>query len=156
MRLWRRETRTTPAAPVERAPDPIAVFGIEGVIEGSIAWQERRLSDSLNAGEPLLVQAADAAGWEELDPDQVIAVAAPPRDDPKASAIPRRRHAVELDAGPYRFSGVVHMPVGADPARFVRSTPQRWLPLTHCTVASPSGEWEVEVVIVNLEHVVRR
>lgn len=122
--------------------------------------QERRLSDTLNAGETLQVQLtrSGSAGphWEALEPDRVIAVAAPPRADPSASRMARRRHQVELLAGPYRFSGIAHMPAGADPDRFVRSTSQRWLPLTRCAVGSPDGDFEVDVLIVNLEHVTRR
>jgi hypothetical protein len=61
-------------------------------------------------------------------------------------------HAVELFAEPYLFSGIAHMPPGADPIRYAKSTPLRWLPLTRCTVRAEDREWEVEVVIVNLDH----
>jgi hypothetical protein len=160
MPLWRRAAPSASDADQEpHPPDPIAVFGIDGVVEGVIAWEERRLSDSLNAGAPLLVAMTDdagtAAGWNELNLDAVVAVAAPPRTDRAVSRMARRRHVVELRAGPYRFSGTVHMPAGADPDRYVGSTAQRWLPLTRCTVAGPDGEWEVEVVIVNLDHAAR-
>jgi hypothetical protein len=157
--FWNRGANSTPEASPEPDPDPIAVFETAGVVEGLLPWQERRLSDTLNAGQPLRVHVTRpgtaSADWEELDPDRVIAVAAPPRPAPSAARMARRRHEVTLHAGPYRFSGIAHMPAGADPGRFVRSTPQRWLPLTRCTVTSPDGEFEVEVLIVNLEHVSR-
>jgi len=156
--FWRRGPDAAPETSPD--PDPIAIFETDGVVEGLLSWQERRLSDSLNAGEALRVRVTrpgrESPEWEELDRDRIIAVAAPPRPEPSASRMARRRHEVELHAGPYRFSGVAHMPAGADPDRFVASTPQRWLPLTRCVVTSPDGEFEVEVLIVNLEQVSRR
>lgn len=54
------------------------------------------------------------------------------------------------------MKGIVHLPVGADPRRYVANTGRRWLPLTECTVSDADGDWAVEVVIVNLDHASRR
>ena len=70
--------------------------------------------------------------------------------------VSRRRHPIEVEAGPYRVSGTVHLPIGADPRRYVATTGRRWLPLTDCTVSAPADEWAVDVVIVNLDHASRR
>lgn len=164
MRLWRRRPAAVPdveaAAPEARAdPEPLAVFQIEGIVEGWVPWQERRVSDGLNAGEPLRVQTANPDGtpgtWVELDLDDVIAVAPSPRSTPSPGRLARRQHAVEVRAGPYVVNGIAHMPPGADPGRYARSTSRRWLPLTQCTVASGDEKWAVEVVIVNLAHALR-
>ena len=50
----------------------------------------------------------------------------------------------------------MHLPIGADPRRYVGSTGRRWLPLTECTVSDAEGDWAVDVVIVNLDHASRR
>ena len=96
-----------------------------------------------------------ADNWLEFNLDEVIAVAPAPRP-PSPARVSRRRHPLEFDAGPYNVKGIVHLPVGADPRRYVSSTGRRWLPLTECTVSEADDEWAVEVVIVNLDHVSRR
>ena len=63
---------------------------------------------------------------------------------------------VEVEAGPYLVHGIAHLPVGADPRRCVATTGRRWLPLTECTVVAADDEWEVAVLIVNLDHATRR
>ena len=116
---------------------------------------ERRLSDALNAGEPLHAQIGASADWVAFDLDNVVAVAPPIRSAPSPQRMARRRHAVELSAGPYLIEGTAHMPPGADPIRYVGSTSVRWLPLTHCTVRTAADDWSVDVLVVNLEHVRR-
>ena len=68
----------------------------------------------------------------------------------------RRRHPIEVEAGPYRVTGTVHLPIGADPRRYVATTGRKWLPLTECRVVAAEEEWAVEVVIVNLDFASRR
>jgi hypothetical protein len=133
--------------------DPIAVFRIDGIVEGWISRLEGRVSDGLNEADRMRIRTAAADGtmgvWLELDLDQVVAVAPAPRP-PSPNRAARRQHAVEIEAGPYRLSGIAHLPLGADPERYVASTSRHWLPLTGCTVAAGNDEWAVEVVIVNL------
>ena len=138
--------------------EPIAVFRADGVVEGWIPKQESRISDGLNDADHVrVIETPDGAAdnWLEFNLDEVIAVAPAPRP-PSPARVSRRRHPLEVDAGPYNVKGIVHLPVGADPRRYVSSTGRRWLPLTECTVSEADDEWAVDVVIVNLDHVSRR
>jgi hypothetical protein len=47
------------------------------------------------------------------------------------------------------------MPPGADPVRYIDNTSMRWLPLTACTVSHDGDAWQVDVLIVNTDHVRR-
>ena len=138
--------------------DPIAVFGIDGIVEGTIPKLDGRITERLTEASQMHVRtaAADGGAGDRLvmDLDTVVAVAAPPRP-PSPYRVNRRQHALEIKAGPYRVRGVAHLPHGADPQRYVASAPRKWLPLTDCTVASDGDEWAVDVVIVNLEHASR-
>jgi hypothetical protein len=160
MSAWgetRGELGSEPSALGER--DPIAVFRTDGIMEGWIPKLEGRISDGLNDADRMRLRTPAADGmpgdWVELNLDDVMAVAAAPRP-PSPARIARRHHPVEIDVGPYHVSGIAHLPLGADPARYVSSTGRRWLPLTACTVASGEDTWAVEVVVVNLDHASRR
>lgn len=146
-----------PAAGAER--EPIAVFRVDGVVEGWVPKQQGRISDGLNDADHMRVGTETADGsatdWLEFSLDDVIAVAPAPRPV-SPQRVSRRRHPIEVEAGPYRVSGTVHLPIGADPRRYVATTGRRWLPLTDCTVSAAADEWAVEVVIVNLDHASRR
>jgi hypothetical protein len=139
--------------------DQIAVFRIDGIVEGWIPKLEGRVSDGLNQADRMQIRAAAADGspgeWLELDLDQVVAVALTPRP-PSPHRVARRQHAVEIEAGRYRVSGTAHLPPGADPERYVASAGRQWLPLTDCTVAVGDDEWAVDVAIVNLDHASRK
>lgn len=142
----------------EPEPERLAVFAIDGIVEGWVPTRERRVSDGLNAGEPLRVRVAGQAGaadeWVDLNLDDIVAVAPAPRP-PSAGRISRRLHPVEVRAGRYAINGIVHLPIGADPRRYVGTTSRWWLPLTECTVESGDDAWSVDVVIVNLDHAAR-
>lgn len=134
--------------------EPIAVFRVDGVIEGWIAAMAGRVSDALGETDRLTVGTDAPGGGEgntiELDLDEVVAVAPAPRR-PSQARVSRRRHPIEVEAGPYRVRGTVHLPIGADPRRYVATTGRKWLPLTECRVMAAEDEWAVEVVIVNLD-----
>lgn len=139
--------------------EPIAVFRVSGVIEGWIPKQEGRISDGLNHADRVRVRSEASDGsfgeWLEFSLDEVVAVAPAPRP-PSPTRVSRRLHPLELEAGPYRVNGTVHLPIGADPRRYMASTGRQWLPLTDCTVSAAEDEWAVAVVIVNLDHASRR
>lgn len=139
--------------------EPIAVFRVGGVVEGWIPKQEGRISDGLNAADQMTVGTDPADGgatnWLEFSLDDVIAVAPAPRPV-SPLRVSRRRHPIAVEAGPYRVTGTVHLPIGADPRRYVATTGRRWLPLTECTVSAAAEAWAVAVVIVNLDHASRR
>jgi len=161
---WRRWIVSTrpepgghPSASGER--EPIAILRVDGITEGWIAKPVSRVSDALTEAHHLTVE-TDASdervpGAVELDLDDVVAVVPAPRPTSRAR-VSRRQYAVEIEAGPYRMAGFVHLPVGADPERYVASTGRRWLPLTACRVAAADDEWAADVVIVNLDHAVRK
>lgn len=138
--------------------EPIAVFAVDGVVEGWIPKQEGRISDGLNDADQMRVATETTDGgmtWLEYSLDDVIAVAPAPRPV-SPQRVSRRRHPVEVEAGPYRVTGTMHLPVGADPRRYVANTGRRWLPLTECTVSGATDAWTVAVIIVNLDHASRR
>lgn len=139
--------------------DPVAVFRVHGIVEGWIPKLEGRISDGLNDAEHMRVRTPGPDGissqWMELDLDDVVAVAAPPRP-PSPARVARRQHVLEIDAGPYHVRGTAHMPPGADPQRYAASTGRRWLPLTDCTVVVGDDAFVVAVVIVNMDYAARR
>ena len=136
--------------------DPVAIFRADGIEECSIVRSSARLSDQLNSGAPLHVLSAVGA-WAAVDSDLVLAIAAPPRAEPSPNRMARRRHVLELTAGPYEITGTVHMPPGADPARYARAAALRWLPMTNATIATQGNTdaFAVDVLLVNLDHVTR-
>jgi hypothetical protein len=139
--------------------DPVAVFRVRDIVEGWIPKLEGRMSDGLNDAERMRMRTPGPDGtsrqWMELDLDDVVAVAAPPRP-PSPARVARRQHAIEIDAGPYHMRGTAHLPLGADPRRYVSATGRRWLPLTDCTVAVGNDAYAVDVVIVNMDYASRR
>lgn len=139
--------------------EPIAVFRVDGVVEGWIAKPAGRISDGLNDADRMRVGTdgtdANGSAWLEFDLDEVVAVAPAPRASSPAR-ISRRHHPIQVEAGPYVVKGIAHLPIGADPQRYVASTGRRWLPLTDCTVSGADDDWAVEVVIVNLDYASRR
>ncbi len=158
--LQRRQSQPAPAADPDEPTSTlhqVAVFRAQGVTEGWVEPRADRLSDALNAGTPLLVRPSpDEDGrWEAMPADEMIAVAVSPSPRPSPRRIARRRHAIELVAPPYTIIGTAHMPPGADPYRYARSAPRQWLALTEATVAFKEEVIEVEILVVNLEHVRR-
>jgi hypothetical protein len=148
-----------PGTAAPRAPDPVAVFKIDGVVEGWMPHEQRRLSDMLNGGDSVRVRLPERDGnrdeWLVVNPETVVAVAPPPPRSPSRLRLPRRQYPYVLRAAPYRIAGTAHIPSGSDPVHFLLTTPRDWLPLTNCTVEGGNDAWEVEVVIVNLQQVRR-
>jgi len=138
--------------------DPVAIFRTDGVSEGWIRRSDLRLSDHLNTGAALHVRLPGVVGiedWQVLSADDVIAVAVPPHPNPSPRRMARRRHVLELEAPPYHITGTVHMPPGADPARYARAAPHRWLALTQATIEFAGNVFKVEVLLANLDRVLR-
>lgn len=140
------------------ARDPIAVFGVDGIVEGTVPKLDGRMTEALAEADSIQIRTEPRDGFAAdrvvMKLDVVVAIAAPPRP-PSPARVSRRQHAVEFIAGPYRVSGIAHLPPGADPERYIASTPRKWLPLTDCTVATDSDQWAVDVVIVNTDHASR-
>ena len=137
----------------------MALILVTGVVEGWVLRQERRLSESLNAGEVLHVKLATETGepgaWADYLPEDVMAVAASPRRHPSPRRVSRRRQEMTFVTKEYRLSGTAHIPIGADPDRYTASALQRWLPLTQCTVTTGQDSWRIDVLLVNLDRVDR-
>jgi hypothetical protein len=167
MRFLRRRTEDighTPLPADEVAPpEPastlaqVALFLADRIQEGLIETHGQRVSDVLKTADPILLQLADESGAalsSTYPADDVVAVAVPPApQSPKR--VSRRRHLVTINAGPYSIQGEAHMPPGADPLRYIDNAPVRWLPITDCTVSNGADAWQVDVVIVNTDHVRR-
>lgn len=140
------------------ALDQIAIFRVDGVAEGWVEQGSPRISDILNRGAPISVRPSPRAAPRALELDDVIALALQVQPSPSLHRMARRRHILELEAPPYRVRGTVHMPPGADPARYLRAAPQRWTALTKATIVSGDHDagYEIEILLVNMEHVARR
>lgn len=156
----RRRTQVASDSQAEMpALDPIVVFSADAVREGWITRSDQRLSDQLNAGSDLTVRWPGAEGSpgeaEVIRRDDVVVVAAPIPDEPSRLRMSRPRQRIEVAAGPYRIEGTAHIPPGAELDRYARQTSQRWLPMTECRIATPDGDFEVAVLIVSLDYVVR-
>lgn len=162
MNLWLRgrtgaELGAEPSSTGAR--DPIAIFAVDGIVEGTVPQLDERMTEALAGADRIQIRTTPAAGLSSdrvvLELDDVVAIAAPPRP-PSPARVRRLQQAVEFFAGPYRVEGIAHLPPGADPGRYIASTPRKWLPLTDCTVATDSDAWAVDVVIVNTGHLSRR
>jgi hypothetical protein len=140
------------------ARDPIAVFRLDSIVEGTVPKLDVRWTDALAVADRIYIRTQSDDGYARaqviMNLDDVVAIAAPPRP-PSPARVSRRQHPVEVTAGPYRVGGIAHLPPGADPERYMSSYPRKWLPLTDCTVATEGDEWAVEVVIVNTDHATR-
>lgn len=158
MRFLRSRSTTPAAVPAEHpaALDSLVIFGLDGVTE---AWIERtpvRISDRLNQGDTIAVHAAPGDAGVPLAIDDVVAVVVQPQPNPSPNRMARRRHVLEMLAPPYRIVGTVHMPPGADPVRYLRAVPHRWVAVTNATILEEDGSgYSAEVVLVHLEHVSR-
>jgi hypothetical protein len=136
MRFLRRHPAPAPAprpvAEVSRAtPDStleqVALFLGDRIEEGWIETRGARVSDVLPTADPIIVRTLDAVGAaasHAFPADDVIAVAAPP-SPPSALRVSRRRHQVAISAGPYTFTGRVHMLPGSSVDRQERPSDSR-------------------------------
>ncbi len=156
MRFLRSRTPTLDP-PAEEAPsEPLAIFGVEGVLDAWVEPSPLRISDRLNRGEPLSVRFSPEDAWQPLATENVVALAVQPQPSPSPNRMARRRHVLEFSAEPYRIRGTVHMPPGADPLRYLRAAPQGWAALTDATIVEADGSgYEVEVLLVHMTHVSR-
>jgi hypothetical protein len=136
---------------------PVALFLADRIVEGWFESDGGRVSDVLRKTDPLVVRRTGDPGAEEeaaYAADAVIEVAAPPAPQ-SPLRVSRCRHAVTISADPYTISGGVHTLPGSDPLRYVDRAPVRWLAVTDSVVSNGTDSWQVEVVIVNTDHVRR-
>ena len=139
-----------------RGTEPVAIFTPDEVLQGWLEPRDGRLSESLNAGEPLHVELplnGAASAWTDLPTCNLVAVTPLPRPPSSGDGTTHRRSV--LDAGRYVFSGTVHVPPGAEPDLYVHRLVSAWLPMTDATVAMDSEWWAAKVVIVNMAYVER-
>ncbi len=159
--LWRRGTKPVDGS---TARDPIAdlrtvdVYLADSIIHGRIDPGGRRLSDALAGGASLrlaVVGEDGQLGWHAIEGDSILIVAPPPLAT-SARRLHRRRCAARAVVGPYRVSGVAHLPPGAVLDEFIQRTAPSFLPLTRATIThrQPSELYVThEVVIVNRRRV---
>ena len=162
MPLWnvRREPAADPThEPMLGAPsdelEPVALFCVEGVTEGSTDAMGRRMTELLNSRADIRINTpreSGAAEWHNFAMADVVAVAPPPHPSNPARRISRRKQRILLRAGEYRFVGTAHLPPGTDINAFLARRPG-WMPLTECTIGTEEAEYEVDVAIVNTAHI---
>ena len=146
-----------PALAVGATLDSIAIFRADAVTEG---WTEQSLSrpsDRLNQGVAIDVRYSIEGAGHPLATEDVIALAVQVQPSPSPNRIARRRHVLEMSAGPYRLRGTVHMPAGADPPRYLRAASQHWIAMTKATIVSGADDegYEIDALLVNMDHVAR-
>ena len=165
-RLFRREHPVdgSPATPLPPPADPHAVdvrlFTIDGTGDVQLLAGGARVTDLLNAAEPVMLRAprdADAMvgnSWVEVDEDErdeILAVLPPPRTTDAQKRLHRLPQEVSMRVGGYVVTGEAHVPAGAEATGFLLRHRPHFVPLTHATIRQ-GGEPEVSVpvAIVNL------
>lgn len=184
---WRRSgsaPATNGSAAMAVAPElaPIELYTADARIVGWIEANGRRVTDLLNAQNPLrlwrpspgpldgaLTEAVtgttnpgpgDEAGasgeWQELMTEQVILAMPPEWRASRQLRLHKRLRRAALEAGPFNVTGNLHLHPGADIGPHLLMRGPRWMPLTEAYLlhnGEPPFEHVVSVVIVNTAHI---
>ena len=166
-RLPFRRSRDADAAPAPPPgltvpPHPIGVrlFTADGSGDVEIESGTHRITDVLNAPEPLHIRSApekdgEARGaWVEVDVDdrdEIMVVVPPPQDTNPLQRLHRPGQEVSMRIGPYVVSGEAHVPPGSDATGFMLRHRPHFIALTRAVIQQ-SGEPDISipVAIVNL------
>ena len=144
------------ARAIEPHLEPIQLFTQEGRVAGWIVALDERVTDVLNRRETLRIcvdPSADA--WADVDRDELLLVAPPPRTGPNPRRIHRHKRRVRILLGRYTVEGVAHLPPGMPLDPFLLRTRQRFVAVTDAIV---TGEDERDggemhpVVILNVHN----
>ena len=146
-----------PPVAVDAALDSIAIFRADAVTEGWTDRSSSRASDRLNHDVPIGVRYSTDGAAYPLATEDVIALAVQVQPTPSPHRIARRRHVLEITAGPYQVRGTVHMPPGADPPRYLRAASQHWIAVTKATITNGEDNdgYAIDALLVNMDHVAR-
>ncbi|HEX6655035.1 MAG TPA: hypothetical protein VF153_02370 [Candidatus Limnocylindria bacterium] len=165
-RLFRRTRHVDgqPATPLQPPPDPHAVdvrlFTIDGTGDVELLAGPERVTDLLNAAEPVRLRApreSDAMvgnSWVEVDEeerDEILAVIPPARTTDPQKRLHRLPQEVSMRVGSYVISGDAHVPAGAEATGFLLRHRPHFVPLTNAIIRGAGlADETVPVAIVNL------
>jgi hypothetical protein len=94
--------------------------------------------------------------WAQLSVGDVLLILPPPQPTDPQRRLHRPRQPVEIAIGPFRVSGMVHTPPGAQAAGFLLRQNNRFAPVTRAVlrdVGLDGFEQRADVVLVNLRRV---
>ena len=155
-----------PAAPgmpgltTEPHPIDVILFTGDGVGDIQVLAGNVRMTELLNAAEPLRLRARPEAGeteerpWIDVDEagrDEILAMVPPPRDTNPLQRLHRPAQQVSVRIGPYTITGEAHVPAGSEAVGFLMRHRPHFAPLTRARI-SKAGEPDAtyQVVIVNI------
>jgi hypothetical protein len=164
-----RQSDRAPATPslagLAATPHPIDVtlFTADGVGDIQVLAGSGRITELLNAKEPIRVRARPEESepgerpWIDLDEEQrneILALVPPPRETNPLQRLHRPAQQVSMRIGPYFITGEAHVPAGAEATGFLMRHQPHFTPLTRARITQ-AGEPDVSVpvVIVNLRAV---
>ncbi|MGZ6214565.1 MAG: hypothetical protein ACXWNI_01405 [Candidatus Limnocylindrales bacterium] len=94
--------------------------------------------------------------WAQLSVGDVLLILPPPQPADPQRRLHRPRQPVEIAIGPFRISGMVHTPPGAQAAGFLLRQNNRFAPVTRAAVRDiglEGFEQRADVVLVNMRRV---
>lgn len=149
-----------PGLATEPHPIDVTLFTTDGIGEIQLLAGGGRITELLNAPDPVRVRAkpdeerSSEPPWIDLDEtqrDEILALAPPPRDTNPLQRLHRPAQEVSVRIGPYHITGEVHVPAGAEATGFLMRHRPHFTPLTRARIAQ-AGEPDVTVpvVIINL------
>jgi hypothetical protein len=149
-----------PGLTTEPHPIEVTLYTADGVGDIQVLTGNGRITELLNAPEPVHVRAkpepgdADERPWIDVDEagrDEILAMVPPPRDTNPLQRLHRPAQQVSVRIGPYLITGEAHVPAGAEATGFLMRHRPHFTPLTRARISQP-GEPDVtyQVVIVNL------
>ncbi|HET8762727.1 MAG TPA: hypothetical protein VFM12_04885 [Gemmatimonadales bacterium] len=165
--IWRRhggDADGSSAIALTDAREELRLYLADGLVTGRIAV-DGRLSDHVNRASSLRICVADGDGpdelWIDIDRDDILIVAPPPRPTNEARRVRRQRERVLIEVGAYTVTGTTHLPPGAALEPYLLRTRQHFLPVTQAVVRSsvlPNFEETLAIALVNvgnLDHLQR-
>jgi hypothetical protein len=149
-----------PGLMTEPHPIDVTLFTADGVGHIQVLAGNGRITELLNAPEPVRVRAkpepgdADERPWIDVDEagrDEILAMVPPPRDTNPLQRLHRPAQQVSVRIGPYLITGEAHVPAGSEATGFLMRHQPHFSPLTRARISQP-GEPDTtyQVVIVNL------
>jgi len=149
-----------PGLTTEPHPIDVTLFTADGVGDVQVLAGNGRITELLNAPEPLRLRAKPEEGdaedqpWIDVDEagrDEILAMVPPPRDTNPLQRLHRPAQQVSVCIGPYTIVGEAHVPAGSEAIGFLTRHRPHFTPLTRARITQ-AGEPGVtyQVVIVNL------
>jgi hypothetical protein len=96
--------------------------------------------------------------WAQLSVGDVLLILPPPQPTDPQRRLHRPRQPVDIAIGPFRVSGMVHTPPGAQAAGFLLRQNNRFAPVTRAAVRDvglDGFEQRADVVLVNMRRVAK-